>query len=107
MQLVLIRHGQTEWNVRGQIQGHLDTKLNSTGKKQAKRILNSLNSLNVSQINKIYSGLAAGIDIGPYAIKKAKGINPTKASFKLNVLLISGLRGLRILVKNEIIKKIK
>jgi len=53
------------------------------------------------------SNIPAGIDIGPYAIKNAKGINPTRASLKSNVLFISGLSGLRILVKNEIIKNTK
>ena len=35
MKLLLTRHGQTDWNVAGKIQGVTDTELNETGMKQA------------------------------------------------------------------------
>ena len=35
MKLLLTRHGQTDWNVVGKIQGMTDTELNETGIKQA------------------------------------------------------------------------
>lgn len=35
MKLLLTRHGQTDWNVLGKIQGMTDTQLNETGIKQA------------------------------------------------------------------------
>jgi len=35
MSLYLLRHGQTDWNKDGIIQGRYDTSLNETGKKQA------------------------------------------------------------------------
>lgn len=45
MKLFLIRHGQTDWNVKGKIQGSYDSELNDTGITQAyelsKKILES------------------------------------------------------------------
>ena len=35
--LVLWRHGETDFNAAGRIQGHLDTALTETGREQAER----------------------------------------------------------------------
>ena len=32
----LVRHGETEWNRKGKIQGHLDVPLNEHGRRQVK-----------------------------------------------------------------------
>ncbi len=42
MKLLLTRHGQTDWNVEGKIQGETDTELNETGIKQAEDIREKL-----------------------------------------------------------------
>ena len=36
--LVLVRHGETAWNVETRIQGHLDIPLNETGRAQAREL---------------------------------------------------------------------
>jgi broad specificity phosphatase PhoE len=38
MKLILVRHGETEWNVKHRIQGESDISLNKKGRKQAKRV---------------------------------------------------------------------
>lgn len=37
MKIFIIRHGQTEWNALGKLQGRQDIKLNEVGRKQAAR----------------------------------------------------------------------
>lgn len=36
--LYLVRHGETDWNLAGRIQGHRPTSLNETGRRQADRL---------------------------------------------------------------------
>ena len=36
--LVLVRHGETDWNLSGRAQGHADVPLNDTGRVQAKAV---------------------------------------------------------------------
>lgn len=38
MTVVLVRHGETDWNVKGALRGHLDVPLNKTGRNQADRL---------------------------------------------------------------------
>lgn len=40
--VVLLRHGETAWNVEQRIQGHLDIPLNDTGRWQAERLATAL-----------------------------------------------------------------
>ena len=38
MKIYIIRHGQTDWNVEGKIQGRQDIPLNAAGKMQAQAL---------------------------------------------------------------------
>ncbi len=42
MLLYLVRHGQTDDNLRGIIQGHLDTPLNDHGRRESERLAEHL-----------------------------------------------------------------
>ncbi len=43
--IYIVRHGETEWNARQIIQGHLDSPLTSVGKKQAKELAGMLKGI--------------------------------------------------------------
>ncbi|XP_025885038.1 phosphoglycerate mutase-like protein 4 isoform X2 [Solanum lycopersicum] len=38
-EIIVIRHGETEWNAGGRIQGHLDVELNDIGRQQATAVI--------------------------------------------------------------------
>ncbi len=50
MKLYLIRHGQTDWNLSGKIQGRQDVPLNETGRKQALSLAEAMDSRPVSRV---------------------------------------------------------
>lgn len=69
MKLWIIRHGQTDWNKNGKIQGSTDVELNETGIKQAEDTIQTFNEYNFDLI--ICSTLKR-------AIKTAQIINKEK-----------------------------
>ncbi len=50
--LIIIRHGETEWNLEGRIQGHLDSPLTETGRAQAEAIAERVQTV---EVNALYS----------------------------------------------------
>jgi probable phosphoglycerate mutase len=44
-EVFVFRHGQTDWNAEGRIQGHLDVPLNDVGRAQARRLIEPLRRL--------------------------------------------------------------
>lgn len=45
--LLLVRHGETDWNRDGRWQGHSDTQLNDVGREQAVRVAGELDGVDV------------------------------------------------------------
>lgn len=54
MKLYFIRHGQTDWNIRGMIQGSKDTELNEAGIRQAEELSSRIISSGIT-FSKIYT----------------------------------------------------
>lgn len=52
--IIIIRHGETIWNIKKRKQGHKNSKLTSKGKKQAIKIANFLNDKNFELENFIF-----------------------------------------------------
>ncbi|KAJ4847042.1 hypothetical protein Tsubulata_017072 [Turnera subulata] len=52
-EIIVVRHGETEWNADGRLQGHLDVELNEIGKQQAVSVADRLSK--ESNISVVYS----------------------------------------------------
>jgi broad specificity phosphatase PhoE len=47
MRVILIRHGETDWNKEQVFRGRLDIQLNQTGREQARAVAEALKGLNI------------------------------------------------------------
>jgi broad specificity phosphatase PhoE len=50
LHLILVRHGETEWNAQGRYHGQFDVPLSSVGRRQAERIAERLSSHKIDVI---------------------------------------------------------
>ncbi len=50
VKILLIRHGQTDWNIEKRAQGHTQTSLNKNGVKQAKELAEKLKNIDIKAI---------------------------------------------------------
>lgn len=50
MNIYLIRHGETDWNKQGKIQGYIDIPLNQQGRLQAKILASKLKEISIDRI---------------------------------------------------------
>ena len=50
MKIYIIRHGQTDWNVEGKIQGRQDIPLNAAGKMQAQALAKGMENRPITAI---------------------------------------------------------
>lgn len=48
--LLLVRHGETDWNADGRVQGHLDVPLNEAGRAQARRVAAALAGAGIAAV---------------------------------------------------------
>lgn len=79
MKLYLIRHGQTDWNVAGKIQGSTDIPLNDMGKKQAACLAEGMKTRPVtkvfcSHLSRAYETARAIGDSQHVEVKKIEGL---------------------------------
>ncbi|XP_057469119.1 phosphoglycerate mutase-like protein 4 isoform X1 [Actinidia eriantha] len=52
-EVVVVRHGETAWNVEGRVQGHLDVELNDVGRQQAAAVADRLSK--ETAVSAVYS----------------------------------------------------
>ncbi len=65
----LFRHGQTDWNAQGRIQGHLDVSLNETGRLQASSLIPHVCRLEIEAI--LSSDLSRALETARIAASQA------------------------------------
>jgi probable phosphoglycerate mutase len=53
--LILVRHGETDWNAAGRLQGHTDRPLSDYGREQARRLAEELAGDELDAIYAIYA----------------------------------------------------
>ncbi len=88
--ILLIRHGQTDWNVEGRWQGHLDPPLNATGIEQAHALAEHLRGRPISAV---YSSDLARARMTAGQIAEALGL-PVQEDVRWRELNLGVFQGL-------------
>jgi 2,3-bisphosphoglycerate-dependent phosphoglycerate mutase len=84
--LILIRHGETEWNLQGRWQGHHDSPLTDNGRHQAQIMADSLKQIRFSALYS--SDLGRAMETAGYISKvtgKSVGFDPRLRERSLGV----------------------
>ena len=84
MRLILVRHGETEWNKEGRVQGLSDLELNETGKRQAEALAQALSD---KKVEALYTSPLKRARDTAYAIGRFHSVE---------VVTIAGLRELDV-----------
>ncbi len=90
LRLLLIRHGETDWNASGRYQGQLDIPLNAAGQRQAIRVAERLSSRPISAL--YTSDLARALETAE-AIAQRQGVD-VRAETRLRELNFGAWQGL-------------
>ncbi|CAR27182.1 ZYRO0C10824p [Zygosaccharomyces rouxii] len=92
--LVLIRHGQSEWNEKNLFTGWVDVKLSATGEKEAKRAGELLREKNVKPDVLYTSKLSRAIQTANIALTEADRLwIPVNRTWRLNERHYGALQG--------------
>lgn len=92
MELVLIRHCETDWNAQNRVQGHSDVPLNVVGRTQARDLTERLRSAGITNV--LCSDLRRASETG-YAIAQDLGI-PITHDARLRECAFGVLEGLTV-----------
>lgn len=100
--IYLVRHGETEWNVKKRIQGHEDIPLNKKGEVQAKELAEKLTHV---KFNAVYSSdlIRAKKTAEIITLEKKLAVQTTKV---LRERYFGKYQGRSFAVNNEMIKLI-
>jgi broad specificity phosphatase PhoE len=95
----LVRHGETDWNVEGRLQGWTDIPLNATGREQARaaasalagRAIGAVISSDLTRARETAAAIAAEVGVGvvtdPALRERNYGVAEGRISSELNVEL--------------------
>ena len=76
--VILVRHGETDWNLEGRLQGHGNSSLSDLGKRQSEALADRLLKLNIDAVYS--SDLQRAVDtVTPYLKRSGKAVTTTEA----------------------------